>query len=84
MTEENNNKKRKGICQCRNCGNIFHQSKIEKEERIHSGVNAKDNVCPRCGAVNFGLMDSVYIKSDKWLYADAKNYGDVDKFKRYL
>jgi Zn-finger nucleic acid-binding protein len=84
MTQENKSKKRKGMCQCRSCGNIFHRSEIKKEERIHSGIEIKDNICPRCGGVSFGLMDEIYIKSDKWLYANARNYGDIDKFKRYL
>jgi Zn-finger nucleic acid-binding protein len=84
MTAENNKKKGKGMCQCRSCGNIFHSNSIGKEERIHSGVSIRDDVCPRCRGVDFGLMDQVYIKSDKWLYAGAKNYGDIERFMKSL
>lgn len=84
MTQENDNKKRRNMCQCRSCGTIFHSSKNKKINRLHSGIHINDCSCPKCGSVNFGLMDSVYIKSDRWLYTDAKNYGDIDKYLKRI
>jgi Zn finger protein HypA/HybF involved in hydrogenase expression len=74
----------KGVCQCRNCGHVFHNSVIRHTEKKNYGVKRTDCCCPECGGVSFGLMDQIYIKSDTWLYADAKNTGDIDKWRKIL
>jgi Zn finger protein HypA/HybF involved in hydrogenase expression len=75
-TEKNYNK---GVCQCRKCGHVFHNTGIKHTYSNTLGQNTNTNECPECGSTNWGHMDEIFIKSDEWLYADAKNWGGVKR-----
>ena len=72
---------KKGACQCRKCGRIFHNTEIEHIHTKRYEQSELNCVCPVCGSSDWGMMCTVRIKSDTWLYTDAKNYGDIDKYE---
>jgi hypothetical protein len=61
---------RKGVCQCNQCHNVFHQSDVRRVKTERLGLEIEETVCPNpeCGSRNYGLMDYRNFKSIENVY----------------
>ena len=65
--------KKKGVCKCRECGTLFHKSEVNHTYVSLTGEKRIDAVCPCCGSKTWGLVDSVYVRSDTFMYQACHN-----------
>lgn len=69
-----NNSYEKGVCQCRSCNHIFHQSEVKRVHRECLGQTVIEAVCPNpnCGSNKWGLMKFTYRGSIENVYKTDK------------
>lgn len=48
---------KRGMCQCRSCNQVFHESERVRKEIEHLGLHRVSVECPHCNGNNFGLLD---------------------------
>lgn len=74
---------KKGVCECRSCKNVFHQSEIEHTYIEQSGQLSYNRVCPYCGSTYFGLIDYP-VSEYELIYKNERFFGLSNKRIKYI
>lgn len=74
---------KKGVCQCRSCNNVFHQSEIKHKYIEQLGQLSYNRTCPYCGNTHFGLIDYP-VSEYELIYKNSKFYGLSNKRIKYI
>lgn len=79
---------KRGMCQCRSCNKVFHESERIRNEKECFGLHSVSTECPYCNSGDYGLMDYP-IDEEKLIYKSKSFYRERNvtqyiKFQRYI
>lgn len=73
----NNVDYKKGVCQCRKCGSVFHQKDVKTIQVERYGLQREDKVSPCCEST-YGYLDYP-VTEEELIYKNSKFYVNHNK-----
>jgi uncharacterized Zn-finger protein len=83
-----NEQEKKGMCICKSCNRVFHQSEIKHIHKNLLGQQAIETVCPYCdhtyGLINYPISEYELTYKNNKFFGISKKQIKQYEFHRYI